>query len=74
MPYTAIEYDLPQSGYARLEVYNSQGQLVDVLEDGYRTRGSHMAVFNSYSRSSGTYFYRFRFGGYTRTKKMALLK
>jgi len=73
-PLTSIEYDLPKGGYARLEIYNSNGQLVDVLIDGYKTRGAHMAVWNSHTRSSGTYFYRFRFGDFTETKKMVLLK
>ncbi|MDP2982267.1 MAG: T9SS type A sorting domain-containing protein [Candidatus Latescibacter sp.] len=73
-PFTAIEYDLPRSGYARLEVYNSNGQLMDVLVDGYQARGAHMAVWNSQNRASGTYFYRFRFGDFTETKKMTLLR
>lgn len=73
-PYTTIEYDLPTGGYARLEVFNAQGQLVDVLVNGYQTPGAHMAVWNSNNNSSGTYFYRFRFGDFTETKKMLLLK
>lgn len=73
-PNTAIEYSLPYSGHARLEVYNMSGQLVDVLVDGYTAKGSHMAVFNTNNHASGTYFYRFRFGGFTETKKMVLLK
>jgi len=73
-PNTAIEYSLPYSGHARLEVYNMSGQLVDVLVDGYTAKGSHMAVFNTRNHASGTYFYRFRFGGFSETKKMVLLK
>jgi len=73
-PKTSIEYSLPYSGHARLEVYNMSGQLVDVLVDGYTAKGSHMAVFNTSNHASGTYFYRFRFGGFSETKKMVLLK
>jgi hypothetical protein len=73
-PSTSIEYSLPKSGYARLEVYNTAGQLVDVLVDGLKPAGSHMAVWNTSGRASGTYFYRFRFGGFSETKKMTLLK
>jgi len=73
-PNTAIEYSLPYSGHARLEVYNISGQLVDVLVDGYTAKGSHMAAFNTRNHASGTYFYRFRFGGFSETKKMVLLK
>ena len=73
-PSTSIQYTLPSGGQARLEVFNSTGQLVDVLVDGYRAAGSHMAVWNTSGKASGTYFYRFRFGGLTDTKKMMLLK
>jgi len=73
-PNTAIEYSLPYGGHARLEIYNISGQLVDVLVEGYRTKGSHMAVFKTRNYSSGTYFYRFCFGGFSETKKMVLLK
>lgn len=73
-PMTAIEYTIPSGGHARLEVYNSAGQLVDVLVDGYRPAGSHMALFNTSGRASGVYYYRFRFGSFTETRKMTLLK
>ncbi|MBN1292027.1 MAG: T9SS type A sorting domain-containing protein, partial [Candidatus Latescibacteria bacterium] len=72
-PYTSIEYSLPKNSYARLEIYNSQGQLVDVLVDGYRTAGSHMATWNTGNHSSGMYFYRFRSGDFTSAKKMLLV-
>ena len=73
-PSTSIAYTLPSGGQARLEVFNTRGQLVDVLVEGYRPAGSHMAVWNTSGKASGTYFYRFRFGGLTETKKMTLLK
>lgn len=73
-PSTSIEFHLPAGGYARLEIYNSQGQLVDVLVDGYLNKGSHLAVWNTNTVSSGPYFYRFRSGGFTQTRKMLLLK
>jgi len=73
-PYTSIEYTIPYGGHVRLEIYNSGGQLVDVLVDRYRVKGSHMAVWNTNNHSSGVYFYRFRFDGHSETKKMTLLK
>ncbi len=73
-PSTSIEYIIPKPGNARLEIYNASGQLVDVLTDGYQAAGSHLAVWNTTGRASGTYFYRFRFGGLTETRKMMLLK
>ena len=73
-PYTSIEYTLPSNGYVRLEIFNAAGQLVDAPVNGYRVAGSHMAVWNTTNHPSGTYFYRLRFGGFSETKKMTLLK
>lgn len=73
-PSTSIQYDLPSNGNIKLEVFNASGQLVDVLVEGYRTRGSHMAVWNTRNHSSGTYFYRLRVNGHSETKKMTLVK
>lgn len=73
-PYTSIEYTLPSNGHARLEIYNSSGQLIDVLVDGNHSAGSHMAVWNTNNQASGIYFYRFRHGSFTETKKMMLMK
>jgi hypothetical protein len=73
-PYTSIEYVVPKGGQVRLEVYNASGQLMEVLVDGYRAPGSHMAIWNAHAHASGTYFYRFRCGAFTETRKMVLLK
>ncbi|MFC1607972.1 T9SS type A sorting domain-containing protein [Candidatus Latescibacterota bacterium] len=73
-PNTSIEFVLPSNGNVRLEVYNSAGQLVDVIASGYHKSGSHMASWNTNNHPSGVYFYRLRFGGFTETKKMTLLK
>ena len=48
--------------------------VIEVLADGWRAPGSHLAVWNAHNRASGTYFYRFRFGAFTDTRKMVLLK
>jgi hypothetical protein len=50
------------------------GQLVEVLADGWKAPGSHMAVWNAHNQASGTYFYRFRCGDFAETRKMTLLK
>lgn len=74
-PYTTIEYIVPKGGAnVRLEVYNANGQLIEVIAEGRRAAGTHMAVWNAYNRASGTYFYRYRCGDFTETRKMLLLK
>jgi hypothetical protein len=73
-PYTSIEYQVPKGGHVRLEIYNSSGQLLEALVDGYRSPGSHMAVWNAQRQASGTYFYRYRCGDFSETRKMTVLK
>ena len=73
-PYTTIEYSLVQSGYARIEIYNSRGQLIDVPVDRYHSAGIHMTTWNAGNRPTGTYFYRFMIPGYSITKKMTLVR
>ena len=73
-PYTSIEYRLPVGGYIRIEIFDITGQLITKLVDGYRHTGTHMAVWNTDSHSSGTYFYRLSFRGFSETRKMVLLR
>jgi hypothetical protein len=73
-PYTSIEYQLPSAGTVRLEVFNGAGQIVDVLADGTMSAGKHLATWKTSGQASGTYYYRLRFGEFTETKKMTLLK
>ena len=73
-PSTSIEYKLPVSGHVRIEIFNTSGQMVEVVAEGFRTAGSHLAVWNTGGHSSGTYFYRLRFNGHTETRRMTLLK
>ncbi|MHB9029993.1 MAG: DUF362 domain-containing protein [Candidatus Latescibacterota bacterium] len=73
-PYTSIEYVVPKGGQVRLEVYNGSGQLTEVLAEGWKAPGSHMAVWNAQKRASGTYYYRFRCGDFSEVRKMTLLK
>lgn len=71
---TVIEYQLPQRGAMRLEVFDVHGQVVDVLVDGVQASGSHVAAWDSGHRASGTYFYRFSSEGFVETRKMVLLR
>ncbi|MBN1291741.1 MAG: DUF362 domain-containing protein [Candidatus Latescibacteria bacterium] len=73
-PNTSIEYVLPKAGYASIEIYNINGQLVDVLLDGYQSAGIHMVIWNTNNHATGIYFYRFRSSDFSQTRKMTLLK
>jgi uncharacterized protein (DUF362 family) len=71
---TTIQYTIPRDGRVCLEIYDITGQRIDVLVDGFRPRGSHLAVWNSRHSGSGVYLYRVLFDGFSSTKAMTLLK
>jgi hypothetical protein len=73
-PSTSIQYFIPKSGNVRLEIFNIRGELLDVLVDSYLLAGDHVRVWDSTRRSSGTYFYRLLFEGFSQTKSMILIK
>ncbi|MFH1196658.1 MAG: T9SS type A sorting domain-containing protein [bacterium] len=73
-PTTTIKYSLPNKGNARLEIYNTLGQLIDVLIDKFHYAGTYMLNWNGGKYSSGVYYYRLLFEGNNKTGKMLLIK
>ena len=73
-PSTSISYSLPEAGHVNLTVYNIAGQQVTVLQDTDMSAGEHTAVWHADCFSAGVYFYTLTCGGFSRTKKMTLVK
>jgi Secretion system C-terminal sorting domain len=73
-PTTKINFDLAKSSNVKLTVFNSLGQMVKNIFEGYKPAGTYTADFNAGSLSSGTYYYRLETDFYTETKKMLLVK
>jgi flagellar hook assembly protein FlgD len=73
-PATTISFALPQTGYAKLDVYNALGQLVATLVDRSLEAGVHAVTWDASGQSSGLYLYRLTTGDFSETKKMLLLK
>jgi hypothetical protein len=79
-PTTEIAFSLRERANVALRVYNVRGQLVATLVDGVLTAGVvHKATWDGQNRAgqsvaSGVYFYRLVTKGYTKTRKMVLLK
>jgi uncharacterized protein (TIGR02145 family) len=73
-PNTVISYSLPLASNVRLIVYNSLGQTVKVLENGFKNAGNYLVNFNATELPSGTYFYKIEAGQFSQVKKMILLK
>jgi len=76
---TRITYALPRASGVSLEVFNLQGQRIATLFDGPQDAGVHQVRFSP-RRSDGSplpagvYFYRFRAGAFSATRKMLLMR
>jgi len=62
-----------------ITIYNVRGQLVETIMAHNLSAGDHQIKwqgtdFSGRQVSSGIYFYKFRNGDYTTTKKMILMK
>jgi hypothetical protein len=57
-PTTVIVFGLPYEAKVRIEVYNSLGQVVDILENSTKGPGYHKVSWNAGNMSSGVYLYR----------------
>jgi photosystem II stability/assembly factor-like uncharacterized protein len=81
---TRVEFEVPESGPVRLEVFDLEGRLVARLVDGLREAGRHEVEFGPGlvtaagdrigDLASGVYFYRLTAGQRTRTERMLYLK
>ena len=73
-PSTTINFAVPKSGNITLKIYNTLGEEVVTLADGYMEAGIHTMNFNADQLSSGLYIYRLNSKEATFTKKMLFLK
>lgn len=73
-PTTKINFDLAKASNVKITVFNSVGQMVVNLFNGYKSAGSYQAEFDGNNLSSGTYYYKLETDFFTETKKMQLVK
>ena len=73
-PTTTLQYDLPKSSHVKLVVYNTKGQLMATLVDGFLEVGRYKEKINAAGWPSGIYFARLVAGAKTFVKKMILLE
>ena len=70
----SIEFAIPRPAGVRLEVCSVLGEVVDVLVDDHRMKGSHVVVWNAARRPPGVYFCRLMSGGLSQTSKLILVR
>jgi hypothetical protein len=73
-PTTIINYELPNTNYVHLSIYNLVGQRVQTLVSGRQQAGHHQIEWNASGFSSGVYFYHLQVGELHEVRKMVLLK
>ena len=73
-PTTTITYTLPKNAYVELKVYNLLGQEVATLVNKEMIAGTHSVAWDAQNVPSGVYFYKITVGGYSKTRRMLLLK
>jgi hypothetical protein len=73
-PTTIIKYDMPESGFVSLKVYDILGREVQTLVNGNKIKGTYEVSFNGSNLASGVYLYKLKAGNFTSIKKMLLIK
>ena len=72
---TTIRYSLNKSNFARLEIYNIQGERVVTAVNEFKNAGNYSLILNISQFSSGTYFYKLHLGSQvSETRKMLHIK
>lgn len=73
-PTTFIKFSLPKASKVNLSVYNSLGELVDVLAFGEYETGTYERVFNADNLASGIYIAVLKADNVLLKQKMVLMK
>lgn len=78
-PTTTISYEIPVSTHVELTIYNSNGNKVRKLVNGFKTAGPHTTEWNGRNDerqpvTTGVYFARLYVSGSVDTRRMVLLK
>lgn len=73
-PETSIEYNIPENGFVKLSVYDNSGKLIKILDNSFKSRGKHNLKFNASGFSSGIFYCKIEFGGYSDVIRLVMVK
>ncbi len=73
-PSTTISYSIPEYSNVSLKVFDILGNEIETLVNEEKPGGQYEAKWNAEGLTGGVYFYQFRAGSYSETKKMLLIK
>ena len=67
---TIIEFELPKSNFVSINIFNSKGKIVAVLEDNFFKEGKQQVDWNAGGLPPGIYFCRIKAGSEARVIKI----
>ncbi len=73
-PMTNVKFQIPNSGFVKLIVYDLLGKEIQTLVNKQLSPGTYEVDFEGSNLPSGVYYYKFESGAFTETKKMVLVK
>jgi flagellar hook assembly protein FlgD len=73
-PQTTISFELPDTEYTKIKIYDSGGKCVKTLISGLKEAGRHQVIFDGSNLASGLYFCEMRSGNFQQVQKMLLVK
>ena len=71
---TTIRYRIPVREVVKIAVYNSMGELVEVLVNQRQNKGIHTLRWHAEGLAPGVYFYRMTSGHYTAIKRALIVR
>ncbi len=73
-PSTYINYHTSEAGHVRISVYNTLGQKISELVNGFQPAGNYKVRFDGINLVSGVYLYKLEINGKAAVRKMILLR
>ena len=71
---TTVDYKLAVSGEINLSVFNTTGQHLQTLGDGWQMAGQYSTVFNGLTLPTGVYILRLEVEDQSQMMQLVLLK
>ena len=73
-PITQIQYEMKSAGQVNMELFDIRGAKVRTIINEQKPAGSYEFTFDGLQLSSGIYFYSMTANGFTKTRKLVLMK
>jgi len=73
-PSTTITFELERALPVKLSIYNLNGEVVEILQEGLASAGRHEMTWRATGYASGVYFFKLEAGSLRATRKMIFAK